>query len=189
MGQHSPAPGCDGAVPKLPDANTEPRLGHTATPGPSGHPRQDPERQKWIFNHRPAEPKKHVYCSSGSYCCVGLAADGAQLSAGSRNDTTAMGRKPNLCPPWESVWLGTSRVVCKAQAGGSAPDSERPPPITALHHPSVPPGVQSPSWLLTHGECQCPLHCSPGPSVGWEDTQESSLAPEIGHFKSKRRNG
>ena len=164
MGQHSPAPGRDGAVSKPPDANTAPRLGHTATPGPSSHPRQDPERQRWTFNHRPAEPKKHVYCSSGSYCCVRLAADGAQLSAGSRNDTTAMGRKPNLCPPWESAWLGESRVVCKAQAGGSAPDSESRPPITALHHPWVSPALQSPSWLLTHGECQCPPHCSPGPS-------------------------
>lgn len=73
----------------------------------------------WTLSHRPTEPRKHVYCSSGSYCCVGSAVVCAQLSAGSRKDTTAKGRKPNLCSPQERAWLGEARVVCKAQARGS----------------------------------------------------------------------
>lgn len=115
------------ALSQSPQMPTRSLSSGTQPPQAPRHPRHDPERQRWTLSHRPAEPKKHVYCSSGSYCCVGMAADSAQLSAGSRNDTTAMGRKPNLCPPWESAWLGEARVVCKAQAGGSAPDSESPP--------------------------------------------------------------
>lgn len=83
----------------------------------------------------------------------------AQLSAGWRKDTTARGRKPNSCPPWERAWPGEAEVVCKAQARGSAP-AQKAPPITALHHPSVLPGLQSPSWPLTDGQCQCPPCCS-----------------------------
>lgn len=143
----------------------------------------------WTLSHRPTEPRKHVYCSSGSYCCVGSAVVCAQLSAGSRKDTTAKGRKPNLCSPQERAWLGEARVVCKAQARGSAPVQKAPPfpppsgPSNhSRHHLSVPSGLQSPRWSLPHGQCQWP---SPRPPAWWEDAEEGSLVPETGHFNSK----
>ena len=83
---------------------------------------------------------------------------------------------------------GRGKEVCKAQAGGLHLLRKPPAPVTALHHPLVPPGLQSPSWPLTHGQRQCPPCRSPVPPARWEDTQEGSLVPEIRHFKSKRRN-
>lgn len=110
----------------------------------------------WTLSHRPTEPRKHVYCSSGSYCCVGSAVVCAQLSAGSRKDTTATGRKPNLCSPQERAWLGEARVVCKAQARGSAPVQKAPPsprppaPVTTL-------GITCQSLQV------CRVHVGPSP--------------------------
>lgn len=89
-------------------------------------------------------------------------------------------------PRRECAWLGKARRCAQLRLGVCT-CSESPPPISALHHPSVPPGLESPSWPLTHGQRQCPPCRSPVPLARWEDTQEGSLVPETGHFKSKRR--